>query len=128
MPKTLNFKKKLKLCSFFFLLKNPKGVSLYLAMIILTMFLAIAIGISTVLLIQVKMVSSLGNSVVAFFAADTGIENALYTGSSVSGVLNNGASYEVSFMSPGSGCSGFYYCLKSKGVFKDTKRAIEIIR
>lgn len=108
--------------------KTNRGMSLFLAVIIMSMLLAIALGISTILLSQIKMVRGIGDSVVAFFAADTGIENALYVQGSVSATLDNGASYSVSLAPPGPGCPASYYCLKSVGVFKGTKRAIEITR
>jgi len=55
-----------------------QGVSLYLAVIIMSILLAIVLGMSTILFYQLKMVGETGSSVVAFYAADTGIERALY--------------------------------------------------
>ncbi len=57
---------------------SEQGVSLYLAIMIMSILLAIVLGMSAVLFYQLKMVGEMGNSVVAFYAADTGIENALY--------------------------------------------------
>jgi len=55
-----------------------KGVSIYLAIIIIFILLGIALGLSTLLVGQIKLVKGLGDSVVAFHAADTGVEKALY--------------------------------------------------
>jgi hypothetical protein len=55
-----------------------KGVSLYLTILILVILLAISLGISTILSGQLKMIGGIGKSVVAFYAADTGIEEILY--------------------------------------------------
>ena len=57
---------------------GQKGVSLYLTVIILAILLAISLGISTILLGQMKIIGEIGKSVVAFYAADTGIEKMLY--------------------------------------------------
>jgi len=107
---------------------SQKGVSLYLALMIMTLILAISLGISTILVSQIKMIRGMGDSIMAFYAADTGIERALFEGQAVSGNLENGASYNVQILLPGPDCSAQNYCLKSVGVFKETRRAIEIIR
>ena len=109
-------------------LKSNRGVSLYLALLIMAILLSIGLGISAILFGQIKIIRGIGDSVVAFYAADTGIERALAEGKSASGVLENGAEYNVLFLTPGSDCLGLYYCLESVGSFKGTKRAIEIIR
>jgi Tfp pilus assembly protein PilX len=107
---------------------RQKGVSLYLALLIMAVILSIGLGVSAILLGQIKVIRGMGDSVVAFYAADTGIERALREGRGVSGVLENGARYEVRFLSPGPDCPALYYCLKSVGIFRETRRAIEIIR
>ena len=55
-------------------LRLQKGISLYLALMIMTILLAIGIGISTIIVSQMKMIREMGDSVIAFYAADTGIE------------------------------------------------------
>lgn len=107
---------------------NEKGISIFLSVIVLAVLLSLALGISVILVSQMRVLKGMENSVQAFFAADTGIEQALFQGQSVSGVLQNGARYEVQFIRPGRNCAGFSYCLKSVGIFKETRRAIEIIR
>jgi hypothetical protein len=78
-----------------------RGVSLYLALIIMFILIAIGLGVSLIIVSQMKMMKGMGDSVVAFYAADTGIEHALYnkrvkggTGN-VSGNLDANTSYSV---------------------------------
>ncbi|HHE76600.1 MAG TPA: hypothetical protein ENL27_01295 [Candidatus Parcubacteria bacterium] len=62
----------------YFYLKNDKGISAFLALLVLSIFLAMSLGLSTILLFQYKEVKEMGDSVKAFYAADTGIEEVLY--------------------------------------------------
>lgn len=57
---------------------SEKGISLYLTVLILTILLAISLGMSRILVSQMKIVGGMGNSVIAFYAADTGTEKVLY--------------------------------------------------
>lgn len=57
---------------------GQKGVSLYLALVIMGILLALALGISTILVGQIKITKGMGDSVIAFYAADTGIERELF--------------------------------------------------
>ncbi len=118
---------------------SKKGAALVISIIILTTLLAISLGLSTILIGQMKMFKGMEDSVQAFFAADTGIEKVLFVvknqepnevGWPISGYLNNNeAKYEVQYLDKGeNSCSGSYYCLKSKGVFRERQRAIEIAR
>lgn len=107
---------------------SQKGVSLYLALLIMAVLLSIGLGISAILFGQIKIIRGIGDSIVAFYAADTGIEEVLYRGAAVSGNLENGASYSTRVLAPGPDCTATNYCIISKGSFKETKRAIEIIR
>jgi hypothetical protein len=121
-----------------------KGVSLYIAVTVMAVLLAIGLGLSTIITIQMKMVRETGESVVAFYAADTGIERAMYKlykeGVSppfqftLNGYLDlngNGLqdsgepTYQVIGTSPGESCSADYFCLKSTGIYKEVNRAIE---
>ncbi len=115
--------------------KNQKGVSIFLALTVMTVFLAISLGLSVLLLGETKMIRGMGYSVIAFYAADTGMEEILYLdlkcrGSycnsdpgdicldppeclglrsdvTATGVLDNGASYEAEFSGgPFSTCYG----------------------
>ena len=110
------------------MLKCERGVSLYLALLIMAILLSIGLGVSAILFGQIKIISGMGDSVVAFYAADTGIEEVLYRGTDVSGVLENGASYSAQVLLPGPDCSADNYCIKSVGIFKGIRRAVEIQR
>jgi Tfp pilus assembly protein PilX len=57
---------------------NQKGVSLTIAFLVLTIMLAIVLSASSILYSQVKIVSNIGNSVVSFFAAESGSEEVFY--------------------------------------------------
>jgi len=89
-------------------MSHEKGVSLYLAVVMLSIILAVAFGLFAILMGQIKMMRTLGFSVTAYYAAETGVERALnkyilsgnvpfdnpipYQGEN----LSNGSSYTVS--------------------------------
>jgi Tfp pilus assembly protein PilX len=108
--------------------KKRRGVAIYFAVLIMVLVLAMALGLATILFGQIKMASSMGDSVIAFYAADTGMEEALYRTSNVSGDLGNGASFYVVKSAAGRNCAGYDYCLKSIGSYKNSRRAIEVVR
>lgn len=58
--------------------KNKKGTTLLLSLLILAVIFAIAIGVSNIILNQIKITGRVEESVLAFYAADTGIECKLY--------------------------------------------------
>jgi hypothetical protein len=117
--------------------------------------LAIALGICAILIQAMKIMTEIGYSVVAFYAADSGIETALYDlyqnpsspSPSHSGYIEE--AQEISYQTsakccqPGLGdctlvecplgdgyidsnCDALNYCLKSRGSYQRVKRAIEI--
>lgn len=114
-------------------MKSEKGVSLYFAFMIMTILLAVALGISSILIGQIKMVREMGNSVIAFYAADAGIEEVLMDRENpVSSCteespcyLENEANYYLDVVD-GALCGAANFCIKSIGSYKETKRAIEI--
>lgn len=59
-------------------MQNQKGVSLIITFFVLTIILAVVLSISVILYSQLKIVRNIGNSVVAFYAADSGTEKLLY--------------------------------------------------
>lgn len=131
-----------------------KGVSLYLTLIILSLLLGIALAGSSLLIGQLGRLKSSGNSVLALYAADAGIERVLFIDNKncagspsvaeritcvqagINGLtvedktLANGATFELSIAAGGSGfCpAGKNYCVKSKGVFKEATRTLRIAR
>lgn len=110
-----------------------KGVSLYLSIMIMVILLAIVLGISGILLGQLKTMKGIENSVVAFYAAETGIEKVLVdrrTGLNTNighydGSIGS-ASYEVEVLSPGPNCDADNYCISSVGTYNETKRGIQV--
>jgi hypothetical protein len=57
---------------------SQKGVSLYYAVIITSLLLAIAFGLGTIFISQIRGLAEMGNSTVALFGADSGMETLLY--------------------------------------------------
>jgi len=57
---------------------REKGVSVYLAIMIMMILLAISLGISAIIVSQMKMISGMEDSVTALYAADSGVEKVLY--------------------------------------------------
>ncbi len=114
-----------------------KGIAIYLAAVTLSIVMTAAFGTSLISLYQLKNVNEAGKSVVAFAAAETGIEWALANvteldyGSKcpVGGPevvnLDNGAVYKVICELCG---GGEYLCVWSEGTYKDTQRTIKIQR
>jgi len=105
---------------------TKKGVSIYLALMITFVLLAISLGVSLIIVSQMKMMKGMGDSVIAFYAADTGIEESLYKSRQLgdnSGIFpdeNIGeAKYLVNFNSDAAEWD-------SVGSYKEVKRAIKI--
>ncbi len=61
------------------MIKNyQKGVSLIITFFILTIILAVVSAISAILYSEIRIIRNIGNSVIAFYAADSGVEKTLY--------------------------------------------------
>jgi len=120
------------------LIKNQKGASLYLAIVIIGIVSAMALGLNTISFKGIAITKELGRSPIALYAADTGIERTIYEehyggagiGDAFSDTLSNGAEYKSEILGPGMGIcpAGVYYCVKSVGIYKGTRRAILIVR
>ena len=134
-------------------LRAQRGVSLYIAFMITTTLLGIALGMSSLLFSQLGILKGIGQSVFAFYAAEAGLERALYIDNTVcleeedrafclteefasltsdDLTLSNGAVFELQAELPGeSGCSdnlGYSHCVKAIGIFLETRRAIRVAR
>ncbi|MEK7124265.1 MAG: pilus assembly PilX N-terminal domain-containing protein, partial [Patescibacteria group bacterium] len=57
---------------------SDRGVSLVIAFLIMTIILAVVLSSTTILVSQIKIISSIGNSVASLYAAETGVEQVLY--------------------------------------------------
>lgn len=112
--------------------KIQSGVSLYLALAIMAVLLSLALGISSIFLGQVKTAREMGRSVVAFYAADAGIENVLMARDNPADIpqtfLSNGAAYHAQVVLGGVGACpvSLSFCIKSTGTYKEIRRAIEV--
>jgi len=109
---------------------EEKGISLYLAIVIITVLTSALLALVSVSVSQIGIIWGLGDSVNAFYAADTGAERILYDiykGGYIpilgdcpySGTLD-GAVYQVC-VSPSASST-----IWSTGVYKNTQRRIEI--
>ena len=105
----------------------------------MAILLAIVFGASTILVGQIKMIKGLENSVIAFYAADTGIEYVLNTDitdpsnpSSCTKItpccldMVPESCYYVEIIPTGVNCSANTFCIKSVGSYKGTRRAAEV--
>lgn len=128
---------------------SEKGVSLYFAIIITSLFLAIVFGLTAILVSQTKIFKEIGDSLTALFAADSGMEKILYLDSqcrqanctttwpgtcnaSCAGFITDPYSTssplgDASFTVTASS-SGGTTIFQSKGVYKAVNRAIQAIR
>src|SRR3989339_347597 len=57
---------------------SQKGVSLIIVFFMMMIILAVVLSISIILYSQIKVIRNIGDSVVAFYIADSGIEKTLY--------------------------------------------------
>lgn len=125
-------------------IKNQKGVSIYLALVIMVIFLGMGFGLSNILLSLKKTIRGAEDSVNALGAADTGVEiilqmdkrcqdespfcnasckpdcSGLLSGISANGTLENGSSYSAQITR---NCG--INTIISTGVYKEAKRKIE---
>jgi Tfp pilus assembly protein PilX len=119
-------------------MKTKKGFILYLTLILLSLLLLMSLGLSQIFVFQSKILETVGKSVIAYYAAETGVENALYEyyvnnkdpSFSISTTSIDSAQYSVDVVSPTSTnqrCSSQYYsdvCIISTGKFLDTQRVV----
>jgi hypothetical protein len=114
--------------------QGRRGIAIYLAAVTLSIVLTAAFGTSLIALYQLKNVNEAGKSVIAFAAAETGIEWSLaYVDETNYGsecpenlTLGNGATYTV--YCDLCGPSNEYLCIRSEGTYKGTQRTIKIQR
>lgn len=112
---------------------NQKGVSLYISIVAMAIVLSIVFGVTTILLGQLRIIKGIESSVVAFYAAESGIEKALVERidpSSLDGdsdTLSNGAGYELEVLADTSpNCNATNFCINSLGNFRDAQRTIQV--
>lgn len=145
------------------ILDSEKGVAIYLSLMVMMILLAIGLGVSTIIISQINTTRGMGDSVVAFYAADTGIEKTIFYDNKVIPPTGNrglcyicGSCADCLYCSTnGTDCdplncidctisyytnfnekrynveatvSGGVTTIKSKGIYKETQRAVEITR
>ena len=59
-------------------MNHQKGITLIITFLMMTIMLSIVMGVSTILLREISLVSNAGNSIAAFDAARSGLEKTLY--------------------------------------------------
>jgi len=115
-------------------IKTKRGVSLLFAILILSFVLSVALGASIIMVRQLKTLREAGYSVVALYAADTGIEEILLRDDPTGGIAKTSllpdinADYQVFVEAGGEGeCdSSLTFCITSVGTYQNTRRAIEV--
>lgn len=109
---------------------NQKGSSLFLVVIMLSVFLSVVLGLTNIIINSAKMGENLSYSIKAFHAADTGMEEALYRIKKQSNCegfseeLGTDYSYSVT-ITPSSGCENFGTTITSSGVYFGVGRKVE---
>lgn len=109
-------------------IESQKGIALYIALVIMAFLLAIGLGLSVIISGQLGMIRDVGNSVVALYAADTGIEHALYNRrklfntSDITDQITSQITYSVIRQEE----AGLKEWWESSGTFANETRAIRI--
>ena len=109
---------------------NQKGSSLLLTVLIMAAIVSIAIGVSRLSLREIVLTRDVSKSLIAYYAAEAGIEAAIFYDRSVVGgdssftlsdCLNSDTCYEVeaSGISPNR-------TIRSRGTYQDIERAVEL--
>lgn len=121
-----------------------RGVSIYLAVMAMSVLFSIAFGMSVISISRIKSLTNVGNSVVAFYAAESGIERGLkevgsatdpgfgdYLDLNGNGFMDeDDAVFQVEVIGPAVGNCGAAaeFCIKSVGKYKGTQRSIQVQR
>lgn len=121
--------------------KKKKGVAVFLVVMLGAVILAVVLGLSALLMRQAVIVHQLSQSVLAFYAADSGVERILYAvrqegydpstctptpcqtpyPTTSDPAFTNGASYETYVQDTTSSTE-----LRAIGIYRQVRRAIEI--
>ncbi len=116
---------------------RKRGQALYLIVIIMSVLLAVVLGLSGIIVNGARLSSNVDYGIKAFYAADTGIEKALYNiqtkedgtnCENFSGSYEDGEyNYTVTIEAPSEGtCLDAGTVVRSQGEYYGTKRKIEI--
>jgi len=110
----------------FKILKSEKGVSLIITFFIMIIILVVVLSISALLYSEVKVIRNIGNSVVAFYAADSGVEKVLYYDRQVipSGATIGLCSISTNCLTSGSGDHSIYCNNSPSTIYSDTSNTL----
>ncbi len=125
------------------LFKTNKGVALILTILILVGILAIAMGVTSLMVGEIKMTREIPWALKAYYAAEIGIEKSLYDARRGGGASDIGDPANLANCSPGTtgviclddpdicysvdvDVSGDPIYIKSYGCYKRIKRSIEV--
>ena len=101
-------------------INNNKGVAVYIAIVIMTVILGVSLGMADIVIKQIKITSVIGDSIRAFYAADTGMEKVLFYDSVTVGTQPDyGLCYlwtTVNYCRVSEGWTGNLLCKDSVGV------------
>jgi len=107
--------------------KSQEGIALYIVIMILTVFITVVLALTNISLSQIRVSWQSGDSVKAFGAADSGVENALYNIRKIDNFDNisqtnlaTDLSYTVDIDYTTTSAT-----IQSKGVFRNVRRVIE---
>ena len=106
------------------IIQQQGAISIFLAVLLLSELLVIGLGVSFLTVQQMEMSRQVGQSVIAYYAAEAGAEECLYevrkgTGSCpAAGSLDNGANYATTYNGSDT--------ITSIGHFKVTNRIVEL--
>jgi len=116
-------------------MESQKGLALYLSIIIMIILLSVVLGISAILLGQFKIIGNMEDSVVAFYAAETGIEYVLNSRSDLA-TFSNGCEKDQAdpcsigdakyYVDADLDCGAPNACIKSVGTYKNSVRALQV--
>lgn len=113
-------------------IKHNKGISLILTLLVMAAILAIALGVSRLSLGEIKLIRDIPQSLIAYYAAEAGVERGLYEKrvndvdltipdcSSGGELLDNGSRYSVTVT------GGTTITIQANGCYGNIKRAIEV--
>lgn len=124
---------------------HQKGISVLFVVLVMSVILSISLGLSVIFTQQTKMLTEVSDSVISFYAADSGVERELYDlykapspMPSYSNPIGN-ASYTVSTVcrnvakcfpgfpvDPVNCAAPFDFCIKSIGSYSNTERAVQV--
>ena len=106
---------------------KEKGIALYMVLMLLSVFITVVFTLTSISLSQVRVSWQSGDSVKAFGAADSGVENALYNIRKIDNFDNisqtnlaTDLSYTVDIDYTTTSAT-----IQSKGVFRNVRRVIE---